>query len=584
MPLYLVSPTTNEIIPFPPSKGMTTLFNCADMKLVRLDSTARVMLELESPLQLQQLINDGGRDRFEAFLSAVDEIQQFNKPGLFTDYGSRAKKTLQQLFQGILNCSVLETKSDALSSTVYSSSITSTYGYELQGSNHIEHGELSSEQIYRLRNVVERLHSNGCIEGCIEVYKNSRKSAVDARFSRFCIGKWTFNDLQNLDYEEFAAKIRIWRLAAYRCYNNIFPGEKQYYELIFHGLGDVTYNNCFLPIVKHAAIELNNFVDAVSSTASFQKLFAVLELYEALVVILPKIQKMFHSESAANISHWASKTIKSLTNLVRKLMLCFEDTVLNERLNSPPLNGKIHSLTEYTMIYVANVIRYKELLTNIIVSRPTKSLGNQADDNFLKASNGTPLGLHIIWIMMSLRINLEGKTSVCEDSSLRYIFLMNNVGYITRTIKESSQLLDIIGRDYPLKLRKDVLQVAEEYISSISQRVLYCLRDDGLNYKFLFFNRISKKSLKNRYKTFNATFEMVCSINSYVLDMQLASQLDALILCKLLPAFKYFLEKYGSYIEYETYKESDTSNTHQRTLRVRLRELLMEQRLYKMVL
>ncbi|XP_074336087.1 exocyst complex component EXO70A1-like [Apium graveolens] len=577
-----------EIIPFSPSKGMKTLFNCEDIKLVRLDSAAQVMIELESPSQLRRLIYDGDQDRFQEYLSAVDEIQKFIKSGLITGYRihhwTRAKKTLQQLFQEILNCSIRETKSDALSSTVNSSSITSSYGYELQGSNHLEHGDLSREQIYRLQSIVERLHSSGCIGGCIEVYKISRKSAVDARFLRFCIGKWTINDLQNLDCEEFAAKIRIWILAAYRCYNSIFPGEKQYYERIFHGLGDITYDNCFLPIVKHAAIELNNFVDAVSSVASFQKLFAVLELYEALVVILPKIQNMFHSESAADMSHWASKTTKALPNLIRKLMMCFEDTVLNERLNSAPSNGIIHSLTEYTMTYVAKIIRNKELLTNIIVSRPTKSLGNQADDKFLEASNGTPLGLHIIWIMMSLRINLEGKSSFCEDSLLRYIFLMNNVGYITRTIKESPELLEIIGRDYPLKLRKDVLQLAEEYISSLSQRVLYCLRDGGLNCKFLFFNLVSKKALKKRYKSFNATFEVVCLINSYVLDMQLASQLDALILCKLLPALKSFLEKYGSYIQFEWYKENDTSNAHQSTWRESLRKLLMEQRLYTKVL
>lgn len=236
--------------------------------------------------------------------------------------------------------------------------------------------------------------------------------------------------------------------------------------------------------------------------------------------------------------------------------------MLNERLNSPPSNGIIHSLTEYTMTYVARIMLYKELLKRIIVSRPTRSLGNQADDNFLEASNGTPLGLHIIRILMSLRINLEGKSSFCEDSSLRYIFLMNNVGYIARTIQESPELLEMVGRKYPLKLRKDVLQVAEEYISSISQRVLYCLRDDGLNYKFLFFNGVSKKSLKKkRLETFNATLEEVCSTHSYVLDMQLVSQLDALIICKLLPDFKSFLEKYGSDILYrERYIKDSSEN------------------------
>ncbi|KAL8107289.1 exocyst complex component EXO70C1-like [Apium graveolens] len=533
--------------------------NCEDTKLPDLKSVAKLITELESPLQLQGLINHGDRIKFDQYLYAVDKIQQSIKTDKIYSYETQrahAIKTLQLVFKGILNCSIQTKKSDSLSKTVYSSSITGSYGYELQGSNHTDHGELSSEQVYRLQSIVEMLHSTGCLGDCIEVYIISRRSLVDARFLRFCIGKWTANDLKSLGCEDFAAKIRIWILAAYKFYDDIFPGEKQYYEQIFDKLRAVTYDNCFLPIVKHVAIQLNNFADAVSSTASFQKLFSVLELYKTLIVILPKIKNMVvHSESFADIFHSANNTTDSLPNLIRKLILCFENTVLNEQLNCLPSTRLLHLLTEYTMNYVANILLYKELLTNIIVSRPTKSLGNQADDNFLEASDGTPLGLHIIWIMMSLRINLEGKSSFCEDSSLRYIFLMNNVGYITSTIKESSELLEMIGRDYLLKLKKDVLQIAEEYISSISQRVLYCLRDDGLNYKFPFFNRVSKKSLKKRFKTFNAKFEEVCLTHSYMLDMQLASQLDQLILCKWLPTYKSFLEKYSRHLQFERYRE-----------------------------
>ncbi|KAK1367297.1 hypothetical protein POM88_042858 [Heracleum sosnowskyi] len=513
---------------------MKTVLNCEDIKLKRLESAAKLIIKFDSPLQLQQLINHGDRKKFDQYLYAVDKIQQSIKSEMIYGYEAqcaRAMKTLQLVFKGILNCSIQTTKSGSLSSTACSSSITSSYGYELQGSNHTDHGELSSEQVYRLQSIVEMLHSTGCLGDCIEVYITSRRSAVDARFLRFCTGEWTTNDLQSLGCEEFAAKIRTWILAAYKCYYSIFPGEKQYYEQIFDKVRAVTYDNCFLAIIKDAAIELNNFANAVSSIASFQKLFAVLELYKALVGISPKIQNMFHSESFAAISHCASNTTDCLRTLVRNLIMCFEDTVLNERLNSPPSKGTIHSLTEYTMNYVASILLYKELLTNIIVSRPTKSLGNQEDDNFLAASNRTPLGLHIIWIIMSLRINLEGKTCFSEDSLLRCIFLMNNVCYITRTIKESPELLEIIGKEYPLRLSRNVWKAAEDYISSILQRVLYCLRDDGLNYKFPFFNGVSKKSLKKRLKTFNATFEEVCMTHSYVLDMQLAGQLDKLILC-----------------------------------------------------
>lgn len=530
-----------------------------DTKFSHLESAAKVIIEFGSPSQLQGLINDGDHKKFDQYLCAVDEIQKSIKAGLISDYethGTRATKTLQLVFQGILDCSNNATKYDTLSSTVDSSTVTSSFSYELQGSNHIGHHELSSEQVYRLRSIVKRLNFTGYLGDCIEVYRISRKSAVDSRFMRFSIGIWSINDLQGLDCEEFAAKIRLWKQAANKCYSSIFPGERQYYEQIFDGARAVTYDNCFLPIVEHVAVELNNFADAVSSIASFQKLFAVLDMYKTLVIILPEIQNMFHTVAFANISHAATNTINSHTTLVRKLFSSFEDTVLNERLNNPPPEGTIHSLTEYAMNYVTSISQYKELLTSIIESRPTTSLGNQADEQFLEASDGTPLRLHMIWIMMSLRINLMGKSRFYEDSSLRCLFIMNNLNYTIKTVKGSAELSEIIGKEYLSKLSEEVSQAAQDYLSSVWHRVLYCLREDGLNFKFPFYNGISKNSLKDRFKTFNSTFEEVCqSQTRIVLDMHLRDELQELILSKLLPVYRSFLERYGSRIQSERYKE-----------------------------
>ncbi|XP_017254950.1 exocyst complex component EXO70A1 [Daucus carota subsp. sativus] len=534
--------------------------SCEDTKFLDLESAARVIIEFGAPAQLQGLVNDADRAKFDHYLNAVDEIQQSIKTGQVSDYeahGTRAMKTLQLVFQGILDCSTSVNQSDTLSSTLDSSSMTSSYGYEQQGGHHASHHELSQEQVYRLCSIVQRLNKGGCLGDCIEVYRISRKSVVDARFLRFSIGRWSVNDLQGLDVEEFAAKIKLWIQVAQKCYHSIFPGERQYYEQIFDGVRAVSYDTCFLAIVEHVAVELNNFADAVSFITSFRKLFAVLDLYKALDVILPEIQKMFYTVASENICQGASNTITSLATLVRKLFSSFEDTVLNEQSNSPPPDGTIHSLTEYAMNYVTRLSQYKESVTDIITSRPTKSLGNQADEQFLEASDRTSSNLHMIWIMMSLKINLMSKSKVYEDSALRYLFIMNNVTYIIKTVKGSPELVEMIGKEYLSKLRKEVLQAAQDYYSSIWHRVLYCLRDDGLSNKFPFYNGISKNSLKDRFKTFNSTFEEVCQMQStrLVLDVGLREELQKLILSKLLPVYKAFLEKYGSRVQSERGKE-----------------------------
>lgn len=145
--------------------------------------------------------------------------------------------------------------------------------------------------------------------------------------------RFGINDLQCLDHKEFAAKITSWIHADNTFYNIIFPGERQYYKKIFADVRAVPYDDCFLVIFELVATDLDNHVDS-SPTTSFQNLFAILDLYKALLVILPQIKNMFNMVSYAYISDGASNTINSLKTLVRKLFSRFKDAVLNESSNT----------------------------------------------------------------------------------------------------------------------------------------------------------------------------------------------------------------------------------------------------------
>ncbi|KAL1834565.1 hypothetical protein ACET3Z_004216 [Daucus carota] len=523
--------------------------DCEDIEWQDFESAVKIIVESRSPFQLQnffcqQLICDGEPKSFDEYLDAVDKFQELI-PAAETP-GTWVTRTLQMAFQGILDCSISVTNS-----AVYSSSVSSSSGYELQVSNYTGHGELSSGQIYRLRGIVERLKSTEYLGDCIGAYTKSRRTAVVARFRRFGI-----KDLQYLDDQEFAEKIALWIHTAKTFYSSIFPGERQYYDNIFAGVAEATYDNCFLAIVQLVASELNNLVN-ISPAVSFQSLFAILDLYKALLVILPEIKKMFHTVSCAYISDGASYTINSLETIVRRLFSRFKDAVLNESSNTLSPLGGIHYMTDYTMNFVTSILLYKDVLTNIIVTRPTESLGNEADEQFLEASGGTPLQLHMIWIMISLRKNLESKSTNYKDPSLGRVFIMNNLNYMTKIITGDPELLEMIGTEYQTKLSKDISQAALDYVSSIWHGVLYCSRLDGLSYKIPFVKGILRNSVKKRFKSFNTAFEEVCQTEStrIIPDTHLRAQLHELILSKLLPAYESFSEKFGKHIQSERYKE-----------------------------
>lgn len=434
------------------------------------------------------------------------------------------------------------------SSTAFSSTITDTFSYELQDDEHID-------EVYDLRRIIERLNSAGNVGDCVEFYRSSRKLIVDAKFRHLGVG-----DFRSLEWEMLAPKIKLWIRAARVCFEALFIKEKKLCEQIFSGLGNSTSDECFIGIVKESALQLINFAEGVSSTRpSFLKLFEILDLYLALFNVLPGLNSIFHSKLSESVCVRieAARTVDLLAELVRNMLSLFENSVLHEQLNSPVSGGTIHPLTKYAVSYIRRIADYKEALTQLITSKPTSSVGNYDDMEFLEVPGKSPLVLHLIWIIISLKFNLEAKSKHYQDVSLGHLFLMNNVRYIIQRVEGSSVLQEMIGRDYIRKLGEYILQEADSYNRSTWDRVLYCLRGEGLYSGFFCSLKLSKATLKDRFKSFNATFDEVCQTQStwLVLDSQLRGQLHQLILKKLTPAYMSFLDQFRSHIETEKHPE-----------------------------
>lgn len=535
-------------------------------KISLLDSAVNVLFETEFGA-----IFNGKRDMFDQYLHAVDEIQHSIKLRNISDYKIRgvhlsqmAMERLLLEFRNILDWSINMAEDETLCCTDCSSCVATTCSQELLEGDHIGRGALSSEQIYRLRCMSERLNSAGRLQECLDVYKNSRKSVVDASFSRFGIGNWVNCDIRSLDWDEFSKKIKFWIRAAQMCFVIIIPRETQTYEQIFDGFEDVPSDSCFLLIVKDFAIQLCNFAEIIStSPVLLKKLFDVLDLYKFLLLYLPDIKATFNSASTKCIPAQAERTLQRLTDLVRQILSRFEDTVLHEQLNTTISRGTLHSLTRYTMERVLGMVHYNELLTEMITSEPTTSFVGFNEMEFLEVRGRKPLAHHLLWIIISLKFNLQVKFKEYKDTYLGHLFLMNNIHYIVEEIKGSYELLEMIGEEYVTKLSKDVMEEAKSYLGSWD-KVLYCFRDEGLYYK-VFYNGISRNALKDRFKILNATFKEIFQTQStwFIPNLQLREQLHKSILEKLLPAYESFLQQYKSerYIEkYIKYSPKELHN------------------------
>ncbi|CAN4087013.1 unnamed protein product [Withania somnifera] len=558
-------------------------FESAEKIILRWDSTV-------SEEAREKMIFDGDRHEIDRYLQAVDQIQRSMESTTLSDDQDKANSAIQiamaRLEDEFRNILIATTAIEADSLTDPSPSSVNSGEFQLPEEDfqytltsddsfnkELEHQESSSsyrstnsirevdlmpsEAIYDLRSIAERMISAGYLRECIQVYGSVRKSAVDSSFRKLGIEKLSIGDIQRLDWETLETKIRRWIRAAKVCVRILFASEKKLCEQIFDGLGTATDDACFMETIKGPAILLFNFAEAISiSRRSPEKLFKILDLHDALSDLLPDIELVFESKSSESIRVQAVEILSRLGEAARGILSEFENAVLREPSKVPVPGGTIHPLTRYVMNYISLISDYKQSMGELIVSQPStgsrySSDPNTPDMDFGELEGQTPLALHLIWIIVILQFNLEGKSKHYRDTSLAYLFVMNNVHYIVQKIKGSPELAEMIVDDYLRKLTGKFRQAATSYQRATWVRVLHCLRDEGLHVSGSFSSGVSKSALRERFKTFNALFEEVHRTQSTWLipDTQLREELRISISEKLIPAYRSFLGRFRSHIE-----------------------------------
>nr|GMC73102.1 exocyst complex component EXO70A1-like [Ipomoea batatas] len=540
-------------------------FESAEKIVLRWDSTT-------SEEAREKMIFEGDREEIDQYLQAVDEIQRsMESTTLLDDDQSKANSAIQiamaRLEDEFRNILIAHTSAIEVELLNYSAASRTTSGEMNLGDEELksidgkdggsvkktlEHQDSGSssyrstysikeidlmppEAVFDLRSIAERMISAGYLRECIQVYGSVRKSSVDASFRKLGIEKLSIGDIQRLEWETLEMKIRRWIRAAKLCVRVLFASEKKLCEQVFEGLGTATDDACFMETIKGPAIQLFNFAEAISiSRRSPEKLFKILDLHDALSDLLPDIEVVFESKSSESIRVQAAEILSRLAEAARGILSEFENAVLREPSKIPVPGGTIHPLTRYP----SAGSRYS--------TDP-----NTPDMDFTELEGQTPLDHHLIWIIVILQFNLEGKSKHYKDTSLAHLFMMNNVHYIVQKIKGSPELREMIGDYYLRKLTGKFRHSATNYQRSTWVRVLHCLRDEGLHVSGSFSSGVSKSALRERFKTFNAMFEEVHRTQSTWLipDTQLREELRISISEKLIPAYRSFLGRFRTHIE-----------------------------------
>ncbi|KAI3950248.1 hypothetical protein MKW92_026355 [Papaver armeniacum] len=437
---------------------------------------------------------------------------------------------------------------------------------ETEGESSTQSRIKTSTAINDLRCIAVTMVGAGYTRECLQDYTEVRIIAI-----RSILHHLNFEDLSiaEVEWDDLDGKIDTWIHVANSCIRILFAREKKLSEQIFEGfewMNGPAGERCFYDTVQGFAIQLLNFVNGNRNREG---------LVQQPQKLKPDIEEVFRSQLWVGFRANVDEILTSLASVAREMLVEFEKRLIEHSEQNPVLGGTIHPLASYVMNYIGFVSDYRDTLVELIVSNPVIEIEptHPIASNLwlLDAENKSPLAVHMVWIVLNLVHNLEVKSQHIPDRAMSHLFVMNNTNYIVKKVREESQVLrEMIGNQCLKKLSAKIMQSAGDYRRQSLERLLECLKEDGLRVTGAFLSGVSTTRLKERFKRFNSIFGDVRQDQTTwrIPDEKLRMDLRLTMVQTLIPAYTAFLGRHrgqiekgskhpGSYIRYEAEEIED---------------------------
>lgn len=382
-----------------------------------------------------------------------------------------AMKRLEKEFYQILSANRDRLDPDSLSHRSARSSVSDSEDEIRHAADSIGELERASEiAMADLRTIAQAMISAGYGKECVKIYNVLRKSIVGEGLYRLGFETLTLSQIQKLDWEVLDLKIRSWLNGSGVAIRILLSGERILCDHIFEG-SDPIRESCFAEITKEAAVRFLAFPELVAkSKRSPEKLFRILDLYNALSDLWTDIESVFSFESTAAVRSQALSTLLKLGEAARSTIAEFESAIQKDGSKSPVPGGGVHPLTRYVMNYLSFLADYEPALGDIFTDftlqtpspLPEFFFDSPPSSSSKIESPSSAISVRIAWLILGLLCKLDLKAEVYRDVALSYLFLANNLHYVVMKVRESG-LVQLLGGDWVVKHEAKVRHYTASY-------------------------------------------------------------------------------------------------------------------------
>ncbi|GAA0138578.1 membrane traffic protein [Lithospermum erythrorhizon] len=398
---------------------------------------------------------------------------------------------------------------------------------------------LPSGTINDLHEIARRMVAAGCGKECSHAFSASRRDFLEESLSRLGLHRLSIDEVHKMQWSDLEDEIEKWIKAINVTMRILFPSERRLCDRVFSGFNSAA-DLSFMEVCRASTIQLLNFADAVAiGSRAPERLFKVLDVYDAVRDLMPEFELTFSDEYCVFLKNEAITIWKRLGEAIRGIFMELENLIRRDPAKAAVPGGGLHPITRYVMNYLRAACRSRITLAQVF----EESGSDFRKDNGRTLSSSSSLAVEMAWIMELLESNLEAKSKIYKDSALSAIFLMNNGRYIVQKVKDN-ELGTLLGDDWIKKHNAKVKQYHSNYQRSSWSKVLGALKIDN--------NSVSpggsSKILKEKLKLFNSYFEEICKTQStwVIFDEQMKEELKIAVAGNLSPAYRNFIARLQS--------------------------------------
>ncbi|KAG5618455.1 hypothetical protein H5410_018279 [Solanum commersonii] len=386
-----------------------------------------------------------------------------------------------------------------------------------------------------VKSIADLMFASHYVQEFCQVFIRFWKDALYEYLGLFCMQQISIEDVLRMDWASLNCRIKKWRQATKNVIAFYLPSEKNLFDQILCEFGSVS-STCFIEVSKDAMMCLLNFGQAVAIGPLLpERLFCLLDMYELLRGLCQDVDALFCEKHGNSIQVEYHELMKKLGDSAKAIFLGLGNRIASNTSTTPFQGGGVHPLTKYVINYFMLLSEYYVTLRFLLEDREVENSGEVVDALVrldISSEFPCPLALHLQSITSRLESNLEDRSNLYKDDSLKHIFLMNNIHYIVQKIK-NSKLRTCFGDEWIKIHIVKYVQHEKSYERKTWNSIISLITG---------YEKSGKAVLKERCRNFSIAFEDVYKNQTgwTIPDIDLRADLNIAIGLRVVHAYRTF--------------------------------------------